>query len=66
LKTANYHQFGHSVADAFLLEADRLGGKLFEGLVNARSAFFKHLHFLVAERHVVKHYEQMVSISAAS
>jgi hypothetical protein len=34
-------------------------------LFNATGAFFKHLHFLVAECHVMEEYEDMEFVSSA-
>ena len=34
-------------------------------MLDALGTFFQHLHFLVAQGHVVKHNEQMINVSPA-
>jgi len=65
LQTTYYHKLAHAVADAFFFEVDACAWQLFERLVNAACTLFQHLHFLIAKRHVMKHYEQMVFVSSA-
>jgi hypothetical protein len=63
LELANYEDLSHSVRDAFFFEIEHTCWHLLESMFNALSTFFKHLHLLVAESHVMKHYEEMINIS---
>lgn len=65
LQTTNYHKFAHAIAYAFFFQVDACAWKLFKCLVDAAGALFEHLHLLIAQRHVVKHNEEMVLVSSA-
>ena len=65
LKLANDEDLSHSVGNALLLQIEHTRGQLFKSMLDALGTFFQHLHFLVAQGHVVKHYEQMIDISPA-
>ena len=64
LQTRYDHQFSHPITDALLIEVDRVHRQLLKGLIYARCTLLEHLHLLVAESHIVEHYEQMVFISS--
>jgi len=38
---------------------------MLEGVLNALSTFLQHLHFLIAERHIMEHNEQVVHVPSA-
>lgn len=62
--TDNKH-FPHSIRDAFFLQIEEIGGHVIKAVLYALGAFFKHLHFLIAEGHIMEHYKQMIQVSAA-
>ena len=62
---SNYVHFPHPVGNAFLFEVYQRYGQVLEGVFNALGAFLQQLHLLVAQSHVVKHYEQVVNVSFA-
>ena len=65
LKFTYDKDLSHSVGDALLFEVKHAEWQLLEGMFYALGAFFQHLHLLVTEGHVMKHYEQMIHISSA-
>ena len=65
LKLADDEDLSHSVGNALLLQVEHARGQLLKSMFDALGTFFQHLHFLVAQGHVVKHNEQMINISPA-
>lgn len=65
LELANDEDLSHSVGNALLFQIEHTRGQLFKSMLDALGTFFQHLHLLVAQRHVVKHYEQMINVSPA-
>lgn len=64
LEFADDSDFAHPVADAPILNIEQVHGNIIKGLLNALSAFIEHLHFLVAQGHVVEENEQLQLVSA--
>jgi len=57
-------QFAHPVADRTLFQVEIVHREVFESLVDAGGTFFKHLHLLIAEGHIVEHHEEVEFVSA--
>ena len=59
LELANGGNLAHAVADAPVFNVEHIHGHIFKGLLDALGTLFQHLHFLVAQRHVVEHHKQL-------
>ena len=66
LKARDDDEFAHSITNGTFLKVEVVHAEVVEGLIYAAGTLLKHLHLLIAERHIVEHDEKMKLVAPAS